>query len=84
MKAETDKLDINKLVNVPTSLNNWKTKVDVLDVGELQIVLICFKKLSHSVNNEVMEKTVNNKLKAKVNKLNKKVLDATTLIDINR
>ena len=31
-----------------------------------------------------MEKTVNNKLKAKLNKLNKKVLDATTLIDINR
>ena len=31
-----------------------------------------------------MEKTVNNKLKSKVNKLNKKILDATTLIDINR
>ena len=31
-----------------------------------------------------MEKTVNNKLKAKVNKLNKKILDATTLIDINQ
>ena len=28
LKAEVDKLDINKLVNVPTSLNNLKTKVD--------------------------------------------------------
>ena len=28
LKAETDKLDIDKLVNVPTSLNDLKTKVD--------------------------------------------------------
>ena len=33
LKAEFDKLDINKLVNVTTSLNNLKTKVDQLDVG---------------------------------------------------
>ena len=28
LKAEVDKLDTNKLVNVPTSLNNLKTKVE--------------------------------------------------------
>ena len=28
LKAEADKLDINKLVNVPTSLNNFFKKVD--------------------------------------------------------
>ena len=28
LKAEVDKLDINKLVNIPISLNNLKTKVD--------------------------------------------------------
>ena len=38
LKAEEDKLDINKLVKVPTSLNNLKTKVDDLDVGELKTV----------------------------------------------
>ena len=27
LKAEVDKLDINKLTNVPTSLNNLKTKM---------------------------------------------------------
>ena len=27
MKAEVDKLDINKLTNVPTSLNNLKAKL---------------------------------------------------------
>ena len=39
LKAEVDKLDINKLVNVPTSLNNLKTKVDDLDVGKLKTIL---------------------------------------------
>ena len=34
LKTEVGKLGINKLVNVPTSLNNLKTKVDDLDVGE--------------------------------------------------
>ena len=33
MKAEVNKVDINKLINVPTSLNNLKTKVVDLDVG---------------------------------------------------
>ena len=37
LKAEVDKLDTNKLVNVPTSLDNLKTKKDNLDIGELKI-----------------------------------------------
>ena len=32
LKAEIDKRGINKFVNVPTSLNNLRTKVDDLDV----------------------------------------------------
>ena len=40
LKAEVDKLDINKLANVSTSLNNLK--VDDLDVGELKTVPINF------------------------------------------
>ena len=28
-KTENDKLDINKLISIPTSLNSLKTKVDV-------------------------------------------------------
>ena len=31
--AEVDKLDIDKLTDVPNSLNSLKTKVDDLDVG---------------------------------------------------
>ena len=38
LKVEIDKLDINKLVNVTTSLNNLKKKVDNLDVGKLKTV----------------------------------------------
>ena len=34
LKDEVDKLDINKLTNVLTSLNNYKTNVDHLDVDK--------------------------------------------------
>ena len=62
MKAEVDKLDINKLVNVPTSLNNLKTKVDDLDVGKLKTVPVTLKKLSDLVDNEVIKNTKFNTL----------------------
>ena len=38
LKAEFDELEINKLINVPTSLNNSKTRVDDLDIGKLMTV----------------------------------------------
>ena len=44
LKDEVEKLDINKLVNVPTSLNNLKRKVDELDIGKLKTNLIDLKK----------------------------------------
>ena len=40
LKAVVDKLEINKLVNFQTNLNDLKTKVDDLDVGELKTVPI--------------------------------------------
>ena len=43
LKAEVGKLDINKLVNVPASLNNLKTKVDDLDVGKLKTLPVDIK-----------------------------------------
>ena len=39
LKAEIDKLGINKFVNVPTSLNNLRTKVDDLDVKNWKLFL---------------------------------------------
>ena len=84
LKAKVDKLGINKLVNVPTSLNNLKTKVDDLDVGKLKTVPVNLKKLSDVVDNEVVKNTKFNTLKTKVNSLEKKIPDATTLIHINQ
>ena len=45
MKAEVDKLDINKLTNLRTSLNNLKTKVNDLDVGKLKTILVDLREL---------------------------------------
>ena len=58
MEAEVDKLDISKLTNVPTSLNNLKTKVDDLDVGKLKIFPVDLKKLSDVVDNEVVKNKI--------------------------
>ena len=84
MNAEVDKLDINKLTNVPTSLKNLKTIVDDLDVGKLKTVPVDLKKLIDVVDNEVLKNTKFNILKAKVKSLEKKVSDAVTLTYINR
>ena len=73
-------LDINKLVNVPTSLNNLKTKVDNSDVGILKSVSVDLLKLNDVVDNEVVKNTKFNTPKAKVNDLENKIPDASTLI----
>ena len=83
LKAEVDKLDIDKKVNVPTSLNNLKTKVHDLD-GKLKTVPADLKKLSDVVDYEIVKNTKFNSLKTKVNNLDRKIPDATTLIHINQ
>ena len=84
LKAGVDKTDINKLVNVPTSLNNLKINADDLDVGKFKTVPVGLKKLSDVVDNELVKSTKFNALKTKVNRLEKKIPDATTLIHINQ
>ena len=59
MKTEVYKQDINKLIYVPSSLNNLKTKVEGLDVGKLKTVPIDLTKLSDVVGNEVVKHTEN-------------------------
>ena len=83
LKAKVDKLDINKLTNVPTSLNNLKIKVDGLDVGKSKTIPADLKKFSDVVDNEVVKSTKFNTLKTKINSLEKKIPDATTLVHIN-
>ena len=43
LKSEVDKLKINKLINVPTSLINLKTKLDDLDVVQLKTIPVDLK-----------------------------------------
>ena len=71
-------------MNVPTSLNNLKTKVNHLDVGKLKNVSVDLKELTDVIDNEVIKNKKFNILKAKVNNLEKKTPDATTLIHINQ
>ena len=65
-------------------MNNLKTKVDDLHVGNLKTVPVDLQKLSYAVDNEVVKNTKFDPLKLKVNNLEKKIPDATTLIHINQ
>ena len=62
MKAEVEKTNINKLVNVPTGLNDLKTKIYDLDVGKLKTVNIDLNKISDVVSKEVVKNTKSNPL----------------------
>ena len=80
MKAEINKIDINKLVHVSTGLNDLKAKVDHLNVGKLKTVPVDLKKLSEVARKEVVKNTKFNKLSMKVNNLERKIPDAFFLI----
>ena len=56
LKSNVDKLDIDKLKNVPTNISNLKNKVDKLDVDKLLPVSIGLSKLSNIVKNGVAKK----------------------------
>ena len=77
MKADLDKINIDKLISVPTSFNNLITKVNGLDAGKLKTAPVYLKKLSEAVDNELVKKTKFNKLKRKLNSSEKKIPDAT-------
>ena len=84
LEAVVDKLGIAKLVNIPTNLNNLKTKVNDLDAGKMRTVPIDLKKLSDEVKDEVLKNTKFNTLKTQVNNLKKKIPEAIILILINQ
>ena len=84
MEAEVGKLDIAKLVNVSTILNNLKTKVDDLDNRKLKTVPVDTKKLNDVVDKKVVKNIKFSTLKSKANNLDKNSPDATSLIHINQ
>ena len=76
LKSNVDKLDIDKLKNVPTNLRNLKSKVDQLDVDKLVPVPVDLSKLSDVVKNDVVKKDVYN---AKIKNIEDKIPDITNL-----
>ena len=60
-----------------------KANVNDFDVVKLKAVPVDLKKLSDVVDNEVVKNAKFNTLKAKVNNLERRIPDSTTLIYIN-
>ena len=73
MKVEVDKLDVNKLVNATSGLNNLKTRVDDLDVNMLKTVPLDLKKIGNVVNKKVVKNTKFNKLNMNANNSERKI-----------
>ena len=83
-KGVVDQLDINKLVNVLTGLDNLKIEVEDLDVDKLKTFPVDLKELGDVVSKEVVKNSKFNKLNSKVNNLENNIPDATILIPINQ
>ena len=54
---DVDKLDIDKLKNVPSNLNNLKSKLDRLDIDKLENARVDLNKLRNLAKN-VVKKTI--------------------------
>ena len=65
-------------------MNNLKIKLDDLNVDKLKTVPKDLEKLSDLMSKEVVKKTVYNKLNKKVNDLENKIPDTSTLIQTNQ
>ena len=75
LKSNIDKLDIDKLKNVPTNLRNLKSKIDKLDADKFVPAPVDLRKLSAVIKNDVVEGVYN----AKIKKIEDKRPDITNL-----
>ena len=66
------------MVNISTSLNELKTKVDGFYTGHLKTVLVNWKKMVDVVSKEVVKKIGFTTPNAKVSNLEKKIPDTYT------
>ena len=76
MKPDADKLDVDKLKNVPTNLSHLKNTIDKLNFDKLAFVLIDLNKPSDVVKNDVVKKDVCN---SKIKNIEGKILDIISL-----
>ena len=76
LKSNVDKLDIDKLKNVPIGLSSLKSKVDKLDIRKLETSPVDLNELSNVIKNDVVTKTEYN---AKIKHIEDKIPDTTNL-----
>ena len=76
LKSNVDKLDIDKLKNVPSASSSFKSKVDKLDIGKLETIPVYLSKLSNVIKNDVVKKTEYN---TKIKNIEDKIPDITKL-----
>ena len=81
LKFDVDKLDIDKLKNVPNGLNSLKSKVDKLDNGKFETTPIDLNKLSNVAKKYVLKNTEHNKLVKKADNI--KTSDTFDLVKKN-
>ena len=77
LKAEVDKVDIDKLKGLPNNLSILKPKVDKLDIDKLVPVPTDLSKLNDVVNNDVVKKT---KYDAQIENIEDKIPDISNLV----
>ena len=65
LEVEVDKVVINSLVNIPSSLNNLKTKIDDSNIDKLKVVPKDLKRLSDVVSKHVVKNIKFHKLNTK-------------------
>ena len=75
LKSNADKLDTDKLKNVPSNVSNLKSKVYELDVDKFEPVPVDLSKLSDVAWDDVVKKDVYN---AKIKNIEDKVPGITT------
>ena len=62
MKSDADKINIDKLKNIPYNARNLKRKVEKIDVYKLVPVPVDLNKLSDAVKNDIIKKHVYSKI----------------------
>ena len=76
LKPDVDKLDIDKLKNVPSNLRSLKSKANKLDVDKLVPVPADLTKLGVAAKNDIVKKDLYN---AKIKNIEDKISDITNL-----
>ena len=76
LKSNLDKLDVDKLKNIPSNLRKLKSKIDKLNADKLVPLPVDLSKLSDVVNNDVVKKDLYN---AQIKNIGNKLPDITNL-----